>query len=992
MHRAFKDICFRDREQAAQFLAEILDGARPGLAEALADALSETSDPSAVLVGMKRFLEAGVSPRVELDHMGAAPRYAHLLCTIFDQSHYLTDIVCRNPEYALWLWLEAPLDRARTREETSEELSRQVAVFNSFDARRQSMRRFKRREVLRIAARDVVEHVSLESLVEDLSNLADAVLEAALRCAQDALLPRFGTPRHRDAEGNEHDTGFVILAMGKLGGRELNFSSDIDLVFFYTEDGETTGGASGEISNAEYFQKLGELVIKALSEQTAEGSIFRVDMRLRPHGRFGPLAVSIESAIKYYEQSGQAWERQALIKARPVAGDLALGEYFIERTRPFVFPRYFDDDTLENILDVKRRMESEVASRGETKRNVKLGRGGIRDIEFVVQMLQLLNGGKFPELRAPNTLDAIRALGQWGRLTPFEAGALASSYVFLRQIEHRLQIEGSRQRHELPSAPEALDLLARRLGYASGPSFMAEYRDHTEETRRILDRFTALGGSGNLWVTDLLDPRSDGAAGISHLSALGFADPAKAREELLLLCVGPPERAFSLHVRQQFSAIAPALIAALAATANPDSTLLRLGRMLANLRAPNAIYDILKWDPDLSKKLVTLVANSEYLTELIIRDPGLFDLFGSARGTSASVSRERLETALADLTRAYDADAAPHRFVQGEMVRIGMRELFDQVSVLEVGYELTQVAEVCLAHMLAEARAKAAERYGAARAAFAVLGLGKLGGRELGYGSDLDLIFVYESGGTAESGTALSEYFAAVASNTIRALKEPARYGLLYDIDARLRPDGNKGVLAISDRRIEEYYLIEAQPWERLALVKVRAVAGDVAFGEAVAQRARDPAFSLELTPETLEQIDAIRRKIVGAASPLDLKKGEGGLVELEFAVRLLQLRHAAEIPDLKRGDVLGAIDVLAQRGVLSPEEFGVVTGAYLLFRKIENRIRMMHGRSGSALPEDPGERADLAKRLNIAGDLLDVVSEHKARVHAFYEKTLHAF
>ena len=571
-------------------------------------------------------------------------------------------------------------------------------------------------------------------------------------------------------------------------------------------------------------------------------------------------------------------------------------------------------------------------------------------------------------------------------LRPFEGTTLASNYVFLRQIEHRLQIEGSQQRHELPEDAAQLDLLARRLGYTSGASFMTAYRDRAAETRAILDRFLAVEGAGRLWITDLADPQSDGAAALPHLAALGFSDPAKAREELLGLAAGPADRPFSQHVRHQFATIAPALLDALAASSNPDTALLRLGRVLTNLRAPTAVYDILKWGPELSEKLVTLVANSEYLSEILVRDPGLFDMFGGGRAVEDALSREDLERQLADLERAYEPEAAPYRLHDGELLRVGMRELFDNITVLEVGHELTRLAEVCLTYMLEQVRRKVAERYGATDAAFAILGLGKLGGRELGYGSDLDLVFVYDAGGAMGSTVAPVEYFAAIAAQTIRGLKEPTRYGVLYDIDARLRPDGNKGVLAISDARLDDYYQNEAHAWERLALVKVRAVAGDAEFGERIERRAREHAFSLPLTQESLQRIEDIRAKIVRNASPLDLKKDEGGLAEIEFAVRLLQLRHAAELPALKRSDVLGALDVLAQNDAIAAEDFGGLIDAYLLFRRIENRIRMMHGRSGSALPESPEAQADLAQRLRIPGHLAQLVRDHKSRAHAAYE------
>ncbi|MDQ1256703.1 MAG: Bifunctional [glutamate--ammonia ligase]-adenylyl-L-tyrosine, partial [Candidatus Hydrogenedentes bacterium] len=489
MQSEFDRIPFQNAATAESCLASILEEHRPGLATILAKALAETADPDVALVRLARFLEVSHNRGGELDLMTDAPRYAHLQCTIFDQSHFLTDIVYRNPEYMLWLWSDAQLDSARTRDELFDELTRCVSVFDAFDARCQAMRRFKRREILRIATRDIVKYVPLRSLTEDLSNLADAALEVAVRCGEEALRPRFGEPMNSGADGNAKRTGFVILAMGKLGGRELNFSSDIDLIFLYGDEGDTTGGRSGAIANAVYFQKLGEHVIKAISEQTDEDRVFRVDMRLRPNGRFGPLAIGIDSAVVYYERNGQAWERQALIKARPAAGDLELGAEFIERTRPFVFPRYFDDDTLQDILNVKRQTEAQVTQRGETEIDVKLGRGGIRDIEFTVQILQLLNGGKYPELRTPATLDAIHVLGQGDRLSAFEATALASNYNFFRRIEHRLQIEGSQQRHVLPDDPARLDVLARRLGYAAAEPFMKAYRERTEETRRILNRF-----------------------------------------------------------------------------------------------------------------------------------------------------------------------------------------------------------------------------------------------------------------------------------------------------------------------------------------------------------------------------------------------------------------------------------------------------------------------------------------------------------------------
>lgn len=986
MREEFAQVPFRNPAAAEQRLTALLENERPRLADHLAAALAECPDPDLALVRLERFLAASLMPQVELDLMAAAPRYARLVITVLVQSHFLTDIVCRNPEYMLWLWEEADIENTRPRDDFIREALHIIDTFPTFETRLDALRRFRRREILRIAARDIVAHCPVASVADDLSNLADAAVEAAILAAQRDLLPRFGAPR---AGESDREVGFVAIGMGKLGARELNFSSDIDLVFLYAEDGETAGGESPAISNAEYFHKLGERVIKMLSEQTAEGAIFRVDMRLRPHGRMGPLAVDVETALRYYEVEGQAWERQALIKARPIAGDIALGEYFVERTRPFVFLKYFDDETLEDIRNIKRQMEAQIAQRGETEIEVKLGRGGIRDIEFTVQVLQLLNGGRVPELRVAPTLRAIRALGEHAILKPLDAQALASNYVFMRQVEHRLQIEGSQQRHCLPSDPDELDAFARRMGYASGASFMNDYQDRANATRRILDQFLATQGSGHLWVTDLLNPHSDGEAGKAGLRNLGFGNVDAARAELLGLYAGPRERPHSLHVRQQFLKVAPPLLNALAKAGDPDATLLRLSRILSNLRAPSVIYDTLILNPDLSTNLVTLVENSPYLSELMIRDPGLFDTFGRPQALARPATREELEEQLESLLRAYDRDAAPYRLHTGETLRIGMRDIILGVDVIGTGQELTLLADVCLGYAVRRARERMVEKYGDSKAGFTVLALGKFAGRELGYGSDLDLVFVYESGVPLDSGVSPIEYFTAFASHVIRILKEPTRYGTLYDVDARLRPDGKKGSLAVSDTRLPEYYLHDAQPWERLALVKVRAVAGDVSFGLRIEKLLRDMAFDLPLNAETLSNVEDIRKKIVETSSPLSLKKSEGGLFELEMALRLLQLRHWRKHPELKRGDVLGAVDALARCGALTQQDAVALRDTYVLFRRIENRLRIEHGRSTSKLPQTPEEQADLARRLNLDEDLARLVAERRERVHQIFASVL---
>lgn len=981
----FEDIAFSDPQLAEEHVAGLLALECPGWPKALADALREASDPLRVTIKLNRYFEVCASAEEEVRLMIAEPKYLRMLAALFAQSNFLSDVLFRFPEYAGWLRSNAELARARTKQEMLDDLLENGPGPEAFEAFSRAIRRFHQRAILRIAVRDIAEHAPLTSITEDLSNLADAMLEAAILGAKNVMNERFGRPFYETPEGELREAGFVILAMGKLGGRELNFSSDIDLLFFYADEGRTEGGRSTSASNEEYFCKLGELIIKTLSERTADGLIFRVDMRLRPHGRIGPLAVSFNVAVDYYHNFGRAWERQALIKARPCAGDLELGESFLQQMRPFVFPRYFDDRTLEDIRETKQQTEALIARQGQTEREVKLGRGGIRDIEFTVQMLQLLNGGRWPELRTINTLEAIDALSRRHYIRPFEANTLSRNYLFLREIEHRLQIEDGRQCHELPSDPEILDDFARRLGYQNGGSFLRVYREHAQDTRDILDQFLAAKGSGNLWVGDLLNPHSDGHAGLEQLAAMGFKDPGQARAELLLLGAGPEDRPFSLHVRQQFAEIALSILKAIAVAPDPGGALKRFSQVLSRLSAPATLYELLKQTPALCPLLVALVSNSEHLCSILIREPGLLDTLSSPHALERPSTRQSLTAELTALQAAVDSDAALYRLRDGEILRIAARDLVQGISVAQAGDELSLLAEIILEEALRQAQEKTAQRFGPADMPFAILGLGKLGGFEMGYGSDLDLVFVYESERALTSGMAPSEYFAAVASYTIKCLKESTRYGVLYDIDARLRPDGKKGVLAISIERLRQYYAEEAQAWERLALMKGRGVAGTPGLAAHAEQVVRDVAFAQPLTRESLENIESLRQKMAAQASPLDLKKSEGGLAEIEYGVRIWQLLHVHAHPKLRRGGVFRALAVLEENQLAPPEHCAAMRAAFEGLRRILNRIRMMHGGQSSLMPSDMETQVELAMRLGLSEGLVAHVERLRAPAHAAY-------
>ena len=671
------DIPFEDPERDQSLLAAVGEGAPESLHSVLRDCLTQSADPSRAVRALARFLERCFDPATERLMMAEAPSYCRMLVTLFENSPFLEDILCRNPEYASWLWTEAELNDAVETETHLRELQRLVRPQDRLEDRRSVLRRFIRRELLRIAAREVWKRMPLISVVTDLSNLADAAISCALTIARAEMEPLYGFP-----PGYSDDKGypFVVLALGKLGGRELNFSSDIDLIFLCAERGESTGGTRGILEHEEYYRKLGELIIRVLSEPTADGIAYRVDMRLRPFGRSGPLCCVFDDATDYYAVYGRAWERQALIKARACAGNLDLGMRFLDRIRPFVYPRYFDDVTLEEIRQIKVQSETRVRQAGISGREVKHGEGGIRDIEFTVQLLQLLNGGRWPDLRTANTLKAIRALGIRQYLSPFEAERLATNYVFLRQLEHRLQIEHGLQVHALPESEEALDALAKRMGFRNGDALMAVFRQRTSEIRTILQRFLTEKGAGNLWVAALLERGADAADGLARLAQWGFKDPQRARSILQNMANGPEDKPFTRDTAQRFIRVAPVLIQDLAEEGDPDIILDRLYSMLQAVPAPGGMYSLLESYPGLSSRLTVLAANSPWLCEMITRDISLLDLVGSPQLTARASSREELESELEMLQSATTPDAAPYRLKLGEMLKVAVRELVYDAS------------------------------------------------------------------------------------------------------------------------------------------------------------------------------------------------------------------------------------------------------------------------------------------------------------------------
>jgi [glutamine synthetase] adenylyltransferase / [glutamine synthetase]-adenylyl-L-tyrosine phosphorylase len=797
---------------------------------------------------------------------------------------------------------------------------------------------------------------------------------------------RFGVPM--SARGSA--ARFVVLGLGKLGGEELNYSSDIDLVFLYDDDGQTSGPKV--VSNAEFFARMGSDLVRLLADHTALGIAYRVDMRLRPDGEQGALARPLDATLGYYVTRGRTWERQALIKCRPVAGDLTLGATFLEAIKPFVYRRYLGAAEISEIKALKRRIEQRTVTAGTAEVEVKTGTGGIRDVEFVVQFLQLLHGGEYPDVRHATTLQAITRLEQVGCLSAEERHIMDDTYRFLRQVEHRLQILFDRQTHEMPRDPEAVRTLALRMGYApvsawedrQGPAarFMADYRSKTELNRRILnhllhDAFSGDAGHAVDPIVDLvLDPSPTPEFIKEVLSPYPFRDHATAYQNLMALAREDFAFLSQARCRHFLAAIAPRLLEAVGRTPDPDMTLTNLEKVSASVGAKAVLWELFNFNPPSLRLYVELCATSQFLSEILINNPGMIDDLVDSLVVDRPLPGAAIKAELAELCKGAE-DLAPilWSFRNKEWVRIGMRDILGREPIREVTRELADVAEAIVSQVARDHWKRKVLRFGTPRCSisgrrdrWAILALGKFGGRELNYHSDLDLVFLHEADGhTMGSAATISneEFITEVARNLVKALGSGSGTGPLYIVDARLRPHGASGPLVQTLASIVDYFQRSSHVWERMSLTRARVIFGTGGFGREVSEALRS-LLMIQVDPaHVAAEVVAMRRRLEASRPRHDLKRGPGGLADLEFIVQYLLLVHAPLKPDLLQPNFWDALAALRRHGIISSAIRNELRAAYDFLRTVEDRLRLIHNRGVSELPENVADLERLARRLS---------------------------
>jgi len=937
------------------------------------------------------------------------------LMTVCGSSPFLSGILSRNPDFFKGLFIGGELGLTKAEPDFTGELKALSSDVSDFASMAKTLRLYKQKEFLRLGARDLLGLSSVEELTGELSDLASASLASALNFSLRELKEKWGSPLHTDEDGSVKEAAFAVIGLGKLGGRELNFSSDIDIIYIYSSDkGETSGGRLPGISLHEFFVRLSHEVNKLISSVTEDGFVFRIDLDLRPEGKSGDMANSLRSLEVYYESWGQTWERSAMIKARPVAGDPALGKAFLDMIRPFVFRRYLDFGSIEEIKSMKERIDLSLLRRNPDTVDVKLGQGGIREIEFFCQALQLINGGKDPEIREKNTLKAVERLFLKGRINEAAAGVLKDGYVFLRRLEHRIQIVEGRQSQAIPASPKELERLARMMGFSDSQKKAGEYfwQEYKARTSAIHDIYRSLfykeaGKEAGPEILALFSPDLTDEEAEARLKELGFKDTKTALHNLVLLRE-PAHARLGARTRLILQKLAPMLLNGAAASPDPDMALGHIERFISAVGGRSSYYSLLAENPPVIVELTRLFGTSVFLSRVLIERPEGLEILLSRE---LSIPYKTSFLTELDTSGEYGETLDELRRLKNqEVFRIGVNDILGNLTLRQVSFQITRLAESSLDAACRIAANELGRLYGRpggdGEPRFSVMGLGKLGGRDLSYGSDLDIIFIYSDTDESNSTTGPKvisnhEYFVKLGQRIISVLTLRTNAGFVFNVDTRLRPSGSSGPLVVSRSSFLKYHREKTAVWERQAFIKARGVAGSADFAKEVLGGLSEIIYSKTLTDYDISELLRIRSRMEAEIAKEDstrynIKTGKGGLVDIEFLTQALQLKHGSSIKKLRTPYTLKALRRLAGEGMVTSDDYAFLKKAFGFLRLLEARLRVVHDSAEGYLNKGSAGLVTLARMAGYTGadaaeKLLADYMSYTQKVRELYLKYLRA-
>ncbi|KAA0874518.1 bifunctional [glutamate--ammonia ligase]-adenylyl-L-tyrosine phosphorylase/[glutamate--ammonia-ligase] adenylyltransferase [Nitrincola tapanii] len=906
------------------------------------------------------------------------------LLTVITGSEFVLDQLLRHP-HGLHSLLQGDLERVRSEADYRQRLGERLLALSDESQLPGLLRQYRNYEMVRIIWRDLTRKAQMEQTTLELSYLADTCIDETLSWLYERACQRWGVPQSwPDKAGNTQPQRLVVLGMGKLGAHELNLSSDIDLIFCYPQGGETDHPRNS-LDNQDFFIRLGQKLIQALDNLTPEGFVFRVDMRLRPFGSAGPLAISFDAMERYYQEQGREWERYAMIKARTVAGDYAQGEYLLKQLRPFVYRKYIDFSAFESLREMKRMINREVRRKG-LEQNVKLGSGGIREVEFIAQAFQLIRGGRDLDLQQRELRHILPLLPDKVGMPEEAVTELMSAYRFLRNTEHAIQAVADKQTQELPSDPQGQARIAYSMGFADWASFSAELEHWRQAVSRHFAEVIAPEEEEQAteeeqtqldWRALCQGEMEEGSARL-FLQEQGFAQADQAWQHLQNLRESRPMQMLQQIALERLWQVLPNLLAACGRVPNPELTLERVLRLIQAILRRSAYLVLLAENPGALQQLVRLCSASAWFAEQLAKQPVLLDELIDPRTLFAPPDKARLHSELQQqLLRIPEEDTeqlmeALRYFRHAHVLRVAASDITGALPLMKVSDYLTWLAEVLLDAVLDSAWKGLVAKHGvpqrepgvACDPDFIVVGYGKMGGIELSYGSDLDLVFIHDADMNldtdGEKPVPNPVFFNRLGQRMIHILSTFTPSGSLYEIDMRLRPSGNSGLLVSSLKAFKEYQHKEAWTWEHQALVRARVVAGSAALaqrfnqvrGEILAQ----PREPLALKKEVREMREKMRQHLATPAAEregvFDLKQDPGGIVDIEFMVQYQVLAQAHQYPDLLTyTDNIRILDAIEANQLMPAEDADFLREAYKAFRSVGHR-QTLQEQSNSVLAD----------------------------------------
>jgi len=917
-------------------------------------------DPENAENVIKRFIEV---------HKGISPKKKDLLYILSSYSRFLGRVIIKDPGILDLLLTSEFIQNKKQLEKTIQESNGIFESSSTLEEFMAQLRRYKYRELSRIIYRDIMHLERFPEIMEGLSDLASGILDAAFKFFD------------REVKATSHGR-FAIIGMGKLGGSELNLSSDIDLIYIY----QTTG-------KPDLFFKIAERITKSLSSVTEDGFLYRVDLGLRPGGGKSPIALSFDGALEHYFYWGDTWERAALIKARPVAGDISLGDEFNKEIEPFVYKKNLDYISIEDLKDMKAKLD-----RLHKIRDVKLGKGGIREIEFFVQALQLVNGGAIKELREKNSLKTLEKLWQRKIIEDDVFQLLSSCYLFLRKVEHAIQLVDELQTHKLPEDSNGLDKLAKRVGFQNKEEFEEAYNKRTSEVSRIYEQLfyepskKIEEGGKAFW--ELADFLTEGniaqSEAIEDLRRLGFKNPESALE-LIAALLDTKKGGLTHRGRILTRRVIPAFLGRVIASPDPDAALVNLERFISGIGWRTSIFAVLAENPELLELLSRLFSTSGYLSGFLIRHPEYLDVLTLKDVIKEFGSREEMVGELKKILseeEEYEGKLdAIRRFKHVETLKLCLRDLNREVDPIYVGNFLSMLAESVLEVGLllaGEVLGSTLGRKGTPEDII-ILGMGKLGGMEMSYNSDLDIIFIYKGDE--------HEFFSKLGQKVISILSIPTNEGFAYKIDTDLRPSGRSGTLVTSFEAFRRYHEQSARLWERQALIRARPSAGNMDLGREVMKTIEYFVYKQPLQVDFQKEIYHLRARMEKEIAREDklrfnLKTGKGGIVDIEFLIQMLQLKSGLYYEGVRKQNTLEALNGLRKCGVIDEMVFIKLKDGTYFLKKLENLLRLLHDRSISELYESDFHKLALELDMKENGEKLrEIYISKTEEIREIYEK-----